>query len=131
MDSKSKEMLDSIRAKRPAELNDTEKGILRARRTYLSESELTDFAEILNDGEEVKPEVSAPAEAVSAPVEATSEAVATPEVPVDLPAAPVDETPSKKAVSQMNKTELLAEATERGVDVPEGASNAAIRELLK
>lgn len=55
MDEASKRTLDGILAKKPEALSETEKAVLRARRSYLSESQKRDFAEILEEEEEEAP----------------------------------------------------------------------------
>lgn len=46
-------------------------------------------------------------------------------IPVDEPVV------VEKPLSQKNKAELLAMCAEKGIEVPEGATNEQIRELLK
>jgi UTP:GlnB (protein PII) uridylyltransferase len=90
MDEVSKRKLDDILAKKPETLSETEKEVLRARRSYLTPSQKRDFADVLTEEEE-----------------------------------------APKNLSQMNKAELLAEAAAKGVEVPEGATNKTIRNLLQ
>jgi hypothetical protein len=47
MDPKSKEILDAILRKEPAALSEGDRDILRARRSYLTASDLERYAEIL------------------------------------------------------------------------------------
>ncbi len=54
MDEASKRTLDGILAKRPEELNELEISILRARRSYLKESQKRDFAVHLKQEETQK-----------------------------------------------------------------------------
>lgn len=51
MDEQSKATLDAILAQEPAALSESDKGFLRARRSYLTEHQMSVFAEVLADGE--------------------------------------------------------------------------------
>lgn len=59
MDEASKRTLDDILAKKPEALSETEKAVLRARRSYLTESQKRDFAGVLEE-EEAPKEPKAP-----------------------------------------------------------------------
>ena len=48
MDPRSQEQFDKILAKSIEELNEDEKGFLRARQSYLKKSQLAEYADILN-----------------------------------------------------------------------------------
>jgi hypothetical protein len=60
MDETSKRTLDGILAKKPEVLSETEKAVLRARRSYLTESQKRDFADVLDEEEEAPKEPKAP-----------------------------------------------------------------------
>lgn len=125
MDKGSELILDLILKKSEGQVTEEDRMFLRARRGYVPEGELKRLG-ILDE--------EAPVSAGVATAPVTTEPVApavVPEVAVAAPAAPVTETPASKPVSQMNKEELLALAASRGVAVPEGATNAQLKALLK
>ena len=107
MDIGSQKILEIILGKSMGHLTDMDIDFLLARRSYVADK---DFERL---GIDVTAEIAKRAN----------------------PSAPQAETPTvapveKKKVSQMNKTELLAEAAALGVVVPEGSTNDAIRALL-
>ena len=66
MDAQSKAKLDEILAKEPAAMTEDDKAFLRARRSYLTESQQIDLADVLADftpEPEVDEEPEAPTEA--------------------------------------------------------------------
>lgn len=122
MDKGSELILELILKKSEGQVTEEDRAFLRARRGYVPEGELKRLG-ILDDeapvsaGEATAPVTEPVAPAVSAPV---------------TPVAPVATEPAAtKPVSQMNKEELLALAASRGVTVPEGATNAQLKALLK
>lgn len=48
MNEEAQEILNKILAKNPDELNEVEKDFLRARRDYLKQSQLDEYAKVLN-----------------------------------------------------------------------------------
>jgi hypothetical protein len=48
MDSKSREYLDKLLTRRPEDLNDYEKGFLKARRSYLTKAQLEEYDSVIN-----------------------------------------------------------------------------------
>lgn len=121
MDKGSELILDLILKKSEGQITEEDRIFLRARRSYVPESELRRL------GAFVEEPVPVSASEASAPV------VTEPVAPVvTAPVAPVaEETASEKPVAKMNKEELLALAVSRGVAVPEGATNAQLKALLK
>lgn len=123
LDKGSELILDLILKKSEGQVTEEDRVFLRARRSYVPESELRRLGVDVEErvpvsaGEETAPVTEPVAPAVSAPV---------------APVAPVATEPvATKPVSQMNKEELLALAASRGVAVPEGATNAQLKALLK
>jgi len=124
MDKGSELILDLILKKSEGQVTEEDRAFLRARRGYVPEGELKRLG-ILDD------EAPVSAGEATAPVTEPVAPAVVPEVAVAAPVAPVAETPASKPVSQMNKEELLALAASRGVAVPEGATNAQLKALLK
>ena len=48
MDPKSREYLDKLLTRRPEDLNDYEKGFIKARRSYLTKAQLDEYESIIN-----------------------------------------------------------------------------------
>lgn len=98
-------ILDLILAKTPGQVTEEDKSFLLARRSYVSSQEFErlglNLAELLAKLDGVSQEAQG------------------------------EEVAEKKPLSKMNKEELLAEAASRGIAVPEGATNEAMRSLLK
>lgn len=59
MDAESRVMLDTILSKPIGQMTETEKAVVRARRSYLTEAQCEDLAEVLEEKEE-KGEVAEP-----------------------------------------------------------------------
>lgn len=122
MDKGSELILELILKKSEGQITEEDRAFLRARRGYVPEGELKRLGILdgevpIGAGEATAPVTEPVAPAVSAPV---------------APVAPVATEPAAaKPVSQMNKEELLALAASRGVAVPEGATNAQLKALLK
>lgn len=122
MDKGSELILDLILKKSEGQVTEEDRAFLRARRGYVTEGELKRLG-ILDE------EAPVSAGVATAPVtEPVAPAVSAPVAPVS---PVVTETVASKPVSQMNKEELLALAVSRGVAVPEGATNAQLKALLK
>jgi len=123
MDKGSELILDLILKKSEGQVTEEDRAFLRARRGYVPEGELKRLG-ILDE--------EAPVNAGVATAPVTTEPVAPAVTAPVAPAAPVvAQSAAAKPVSQMNKEELLALAASRGVAVPEGATNAQLKALLK
>lgn len=105
MDQGSKMILDLILAKTPGQITEEDVNFLLARRSYVSSQDFERLGLSL-------PELLAKRDGGSPKVETGEQA-------------------EKKPLSKMNKEELIAEAASRGIAVPEGATNEAMRSLLK
>lgn len=113
MDKGTQKILEFILAKNEGQVTDEDKAFLLARRSYVSSQ---DFERLgINIEEEL----------------AKREGAKDPEESGDAQKDPEESGETKKPLSKMTKAELLAEASSRGIAVPEDATNDAIRELLK
>jgi hypothetical protein len=123
LDNQTREKLESILERDASTLSQSEIDFLHARESYLSEQEkLRVFveikeAEIVDEEEDLKQEEE---------LEQTDEEVVRGSSETGTAPAEVKKYPSK-----MNKEELIALATEKGLVVPEGATKAEIIELVK
>jgi len=114
MDTGSQLTVELILKKSAGTIKEIDKKYLLARRSYIPEAEFRRLGIELPETE---------ADAGKAPVAESG----------NLPEGDGSSSSEgeKKVYSRMNKSELMAEAMERGIDVPEGATNPVIAGLLR